>query len=138
MFSKSFSVLFILVLVSVLFSCGNQKSENKTTVTSETRDTVIQDKTKLAPKEEIRYSVGMGAIADLNYTGEGMLIGRVTKGKAGEKAGLLKGDILLEMDGETITNMVVYTRALAKYQKGDIAKILVKRNEQLMEMFVEF
>jgi len=134
MFSKISMILVFTFTIGIFFSCAPQKTGDS----KETADSSTVNSYGLKPDESIGYTVSMGVMPDLNFEGEGMLIGHVNKDRPGEKAGLLKGDILLEMDSTRITNLVSYTRALSNYKAGDEARIIIKRDDQLMEMKVSF
>ncbi|MCM1182360.1 MAG: trypsin-like peptidase domain-containing protein [Roseburia sp.] len=61
---------------------------------------------------------------------EGVYVVRVVKGSAAEKAGILKGDIIIEIDGEEITSMTQLQGVLEYYTAGTQAEVVVMRQEQ--------
>jgi S1-C subfamily serine protease len=67
---------------------------------------------------------------DYSFEGPGMRIDGVTESKPAFKAGIQKGDVILQMDDNIITNVMTYTKLLSTYKKGDTAKIKVKRNSE--------
>ena len=69
-----------------------------------------------------------GSIPDFGYAGEGILIGTVMPGSAGEKAGLKKGDIIIALNGKQVNDLKAYSDELSKYQPGDKVTLTVKRN----------
>jgi predicted metalloprotease with PDZ domain len=144
MFSTIKSLPIYFVLVFAVLACQNSSkqassSENDQDTTSmkEVLDEMKSDK-KAVPQERLTYTVSLGVMPDMNYEGEGMLIGHVNEGKTGYKAGLLKGDVVLEMGGEKINDLVSYTKVLGGFKKGDSTKITVKREDQLLSLLVEF
>ena len=57
----------------------------------------------------------------------GAIIGEVSPGLLGEKAGLNPGDIVTEINGRKITSAADMERALAGLKPGDIVTILFLR-----------
>lgn len=60
---------------------------------------------------------------------QGVYVVRVIKGSAAEKAGILKGDIITEIDGEEITAMTQLQGILEYYTAGTQAEVVVMRQE---------
>jgi len=60
----------------------------------------------------------------------GVFVEDVTAGFAAEKAGILKGDIIVELGGYKITCMAELSRALRKFKPGDTTTVTVYRNGQ--------
>lgn len=60
---------------------------------------------------------------------QGVYVVRVIKGSAAEKAGILKGDIITEIDGEEITAMTQLQSILEYYTAGTQAEVVVMRQE---------
>ena len=53
-----------------------------------------------------------GTIPDYSSEVKGLLLGGVGGGGPAEKAGLRKGDVIVEIGGQTIANIYDYTYAL--------------------------
>jgi S1-C subfamily serine protease len=85
-----------------------------------------------------RFKVGLGVIPDYMYDGKGMRIDGVSEEKPAQRAGLQKGDIVIKLGDSTITDMMSYMRALSAFEKGDSAKVIVKRGEEEVETKVKF
>lgn len=144
MFSTIKSLPIYFLLVFALFSCqnnsknaSNEASGQDTTSMKEVLDERQSDKINV-PEERLTYSVSLGVMPDMNYEGEGMLIGHVNEGRTGHKSGLLKGDIVMELGGKKINDLVTYTKVLGSFKKGDSTKIVVKREDQMLSLLVEF
>jgi serine protease Do len=71
-----------------------------------------------------RYSRQMG-----QEEPEGVVITQVAPNSSGEKAGLLRGDILLEVNRRPVSNPVDYTKVLEKIGKDKVILLLVRRKE---------
>jgi len=76
-----------------------------------------------------RFSVTLGVIPDHAWEGKGMRIDAVTKEKTADKAGLLKGDIVIRIDETEVIDIMTYMKALSGYKKGDKAKITYLRGQ---------
>jgi|TARA_B110000914_G_scaffold169205_1_gene149759 hypothetical protein len=87
--------------------------------------------TKNESQETPRFKVSLGVIPDYLYDGKGMRIDGVSKGKPAEKAGFQKGDIVIKLGDEEITDMMSYMVALSKYKNGDKVDVQISRKNQL-------
>lgn len=94
----------------------------------------LDDNGKLAFRKTVnesestpRFKVGLGVIPDYLYDGQGMRIDGVSEGKAAQKAGLKKGDIIVKLGDSTITDMMSYMRALSVFKEGDKTSVVIKR-----------
>lgn len=95
-------------------------------------------KTKNESEEAPRYKVSMGVIPDYMFDGKGMRIDGVSAGRPALKAGVKKGDILIQFDGEKIIDMMGYMKALSKTKKGDKKQIIVDRKGKEVKLTIEF
>ncbi len=75
---------------------------------------------------------------DYIYDGVGLRVDGVNLGKPGEKAGLLKGDIITKLGDFTISNIQDYMKALGAMKKGDTVKMIIKRAGEEKELSVTF
>lgn len=85
-------------------------------------------KTKNESEEVPRFKVGLGVVPDYLFTGKGMRIDGVSEDKPAQKAGLIKGDIVIKMGDSTVTDMMSYMRALSSFEKGNSTMIIISRN----------
>jgi len=85
-----------------------------------------------------RFSVTLGIVPDYMYDGEGVRMDGVSDGKAAARAGMQAGDVLLELGGYKVTDMMGYMEALGKFKKGDKVKATVLRNGESKVFDVEF
>lgn len=81
-------------------------------------------------KPKANRRVSTGTIPDFAFKGEGIKVGNVMPGSAGEAAGLLTNDIIIEFDGVKVTDLRQYSELLKKYQPGDVVAIKVLRGEK--------
>lgn len=95
-------------------------------------------KTKNESESTPRFKVGLGVIPDYLYDGKGMRIDGVSEGKPAQKAGLQKGDIVVQLGDSIVTDMMSYMRALSVFEKGDKTKAVVDRNGKQVKAEIEF
>ena len=106
----------------------------------------LDDKGKLAfqktkdtsDDDKPRFKVTLGVVPDYAYEGEGMRIDGVSDNKPASKAGLEKGDVVLQIGDEKVSDMTSYMRALGKFTKGDTVKVKVKRGSDVIEKDLTF
>lgn len=105
----------------------------------------IPGETKLAftptvQKETPRggYKVTMGIMPDYAYEGKGLKIDGVTEGKPAHKAGIKANDVLIELNGKPIQNIREYVGMLSQFKKGDKVPLKVERNQEIVELEVQF
>ncbi|OOG70557.1 M20/M25/M40 family metallo-hydrolase [Algoriphagus sp. A40] len=85
-----------------------------------------------------RFTVSMGVVPDYMFDGKGMRIDGVSEDKPAQAAGLLKGDVVVQMGDSTVYDMMSYMRALSAFQKGDSTKVVIERSGQKVEAVVKF
>jgi C-terminal processing protease CtpA/Prc len=69
-----------------------------------------------------------GTIPDYSSDAKGLLLSGVIGGGPAEQAGLQKGDVIVEIAGQTIANIYDYTYALDVLKIGQPAKVVYLRN----------
>jgi hypothetical protein len=74
-----------------------------------------------------------GTIPDYSSDAKGLLLGGVVGGGPAEQAGLQKGDIIVEIAGQSIANIYDYTYALDVLKIGQPAKVVYTRSGQRKE-----
>ncbi len=67
-----------------------------------------------------------------------MQITDVVKGGPAEAAGLKAGDLILEIDGKTVSSNDVLSDLIASYNAGDSATLTVRRDGNRTEIRVTF
>lgn len=95
-------------------------------------------KTKNESDKTPRFRVGLGVVPDYLFDGKGMRIDGVSDDKPAQKAGLKKGDIVIQLGDSLVTNMMSYMRALSTFKKGDKTKVVVQRGEESVEKLISF
>jgi peptidase M28-like protein/PDZ domain-containing protein/PA domain-containing protein len=74
-----------------------------------------------------------GTIPDYSTEAKGLLLGGVVGGGPAEQAGLQKGDLIVEIAGQTIANIYDYTYALDVLKIGQPAKVIYLRGGERHE-----
>ncbi len=72
-----------------------------------------------AENDRPRFKVTMGIMPDYLYEGSGIKVDGVTDQKPAAIAGIVKGDIIIELGGVKTTDMQQYVKALGGHNKGD-------------------
>jgi len=95
-------------------------------------------KTKNESEEVPRFKVALGVMPDYLFDGKGMRIDGVTEDRPAFKAGLQKGDIVIQLGDSTVVDMMSYMRALSTYEEGNTTKVTVDRKGERIEAEITF
>ena len=95
-------------------------------------------KTKNESDNAPRFKVTLGVVPDYMYDGKGMRIDGVSEDKPAQKAGMQKGDVVIQLGEHEIKDMMGYMKALSKFKKGDTTKTKILRNKKIIEVEVTF
>ncbi|HEV3073771.1 MAG TPA: M28 family peptidase, partial [Thermoanaerobaculia bacterium] len=91
-----------------------------------------------APAGDVRsYGASLGTVPD--YAGDGrpgVLIGGVRPEGAAERAGIRRGDLLVELAGTPIRDIYDFMYVLQRSKPGDIVRAVVDRGGQRLELTV--
>ncbi len=74
----------------------------------------------------------LGTVPDFAFSGSGVRISDVTPGGAAQQAGLQAGDILLNYNGQAMTDLQVYSNLLRESAPGDTVRLDIQRDAQLL------
>jgi hypothetical protein len=74
-----------------------------------------------------------GTVPDYTSDAKGLLLGGVIGGGPAEQAGLQKGDVIVEIAGQTIANIYDYTYALELLKIGQPVKVVYTRGTERRE-----
>lgn len=84
------------------------------------------------------FKVTLGVVPDYLFSGKGMRIDGISEDRPAQKAGLQKGDIVVKMGDNEVTDMMSYMVSLSKFEKGQTAKVTIDRSGELKEVEVTF
>ena len=99
---------------------------------------LVFKKTKNESEDAPRFKVTLGVIPDYLYEGKGMRIDGISVGKPAEKAGIVKGDVVVKMGEIDIVDMMSYMTGLSKFEKGNTTIVEVLREGEIIEVKVTF
>ena len=85
-----------------------------------------------------RFKVTLGVIPDYLFDGTGLRIDGISENRPAQKAGLQKGDIVIQLGAHEVTDMKTYMRALSKFENGNKTTVKVNRNGETVEADITF
>lgn len=80
--------------------------------------------------------VSFGTVPDYQFQGSGVKIDSLVPDSPAEKAGLLAGDILIQLDGNEIESLRAFSNFLKKLSPGQSVKAVVDRNGERVTVTV--
>jgi acetylornithine deacetylase/succinyl-diaminopimelate desuccinylase-like protein len=91
-----------------------------------------------APKEGDKVTTGgfkvrLGTIPNYAYDGKGVLIDGASQGTPAERAGLLRGDVLVKLGDVALENVYDLTYALGRFKPGDVVVLHYLRDGKPQE-----
>ncbi|MBS1731476.1 MAG: M28 family peptidase [Bacteroidetes bacterium] len=95
-------------------------------------------KTRDMEMRSVSLPVTLGVIPDYGYTGTGMRIDGVSKGKIAEHIGLKAGDVLLQLGEYKFVDVMSYMTALQHFKKGDKTTLHILRGTEEKIFELEF
>ena len=117
-------------IIKIILGTINKLDDSGKLVFTKTKDDSNDD----APK----FKVTIGVIPDYSFDGEGMRIDGVSDGRPASKAGLQKGDVVIQLGEHQVTDMTSYMKALGRFSKGETTKVKVKRGSEVVEKDITF
>ncbi|GJQ63175.1 MAG: hypothetical protein SCALA702_22280 [Melioribacteraceae bacterium] len=84
------------------------------------------------------FKVTLGIMPDFSGGSvKGLKIDAVMPDRPAQKSGMLRGDIIVSMDGKEVENIYDYMHRLGDLKKGQIIEVQVKRGEEIVKLEVE-
>ncbi len=77
-----------------------------------------------------RFSVSLGIMPDYSFSGNGVKVDGVTDGRAASKAGILTGDVIVQLGEHTTASVEAYMQALSRFKKGDSTQVKFRRGDK--------
>ena len=84
------------------------------------------------------FKVTLGVMPSYSAKVAGLKVDGVSEGKAAQKAGILTGDIIIQIGDLVIKDMESYMDALGKFEKGQTVPVKVLREEKEVVMNLTF
>jgi len=91
----------------------------------------VQESQQSATRTGLR--IYTGTVPDYTSNAKGLLLSGVTGGGPAEAAGLQKGDVIIEIAGQSIANIYDYTYALELLKIGESVKVVYMRGTERKE-----
>jgi len=94
-------------------------------------------------KQPARYGrnmkVTLGIVPDMvSNDNNGLRVDGVRKGGPADRAGIVKGDRVISIEGQPVTNIYDYMARLGKLKPGQVASVEIIRNEKKQILIVQF
>jgi len=94
-------------------------------------------------KQGARYGrnmkVTLGIVPDMvSSDNKGLRVDGTRKGGPADKAGIHKGDVIISMEGQPVTNIYDYMARLGKLKPGQVATVEIMRDGKKEVMIVQF
>ena len=89
-------------------------------------------------KDVPKFKVTLGIMPDYMFSGKGLRIDGVSKGKVADSYGILKGDIVTKIGNVDVLDIMSYMQGLSKYEKGEKALVEIKRGDKILSLEVIF
>jgi predicted metalloprotease with PDZ domain len=83
------------------------------------------------------FKVSLGVMPDYVFDGEGMRIDGVTEGKPAQKAGLIKGDVIIGLGDVAVKNIQDYMGALGKLNPGEQTRVKILRGQDTLSLPIQ-
>lgn len=93
-------------------------------------------KTKNESEEAPDFKVTLGVIPDYLYDDKGMRIDGISEERPAQRAGMIKGDVVIKVGEYEVTDMMSYMKSLSKFEKGQKIIVIVERNGAPLELEV--
>jgi len=84
------------------------------------------------------FKVTMGIMPSYTSNDEGLKVDGVSDGKPAQKAGILTGDLIVQIGELPIKDIQAYMDALGKFEKGQTVPVKVKRNKEVVTVMLTF
>ncbi len=84
------------------------------------------------------FKVTMGVMPSYTSSEEGLKVDGVTEGKPAQKAGIITGDVIVQIGSYQIKDIQGYMDALGKFEKGQIVPVKLKRQKEILTLNVTF
>jgi hypothetical protein len=89
-------------------------------------------------KHRTSFSVTLGITPDHVAEVKGLRVDGVTSDRPAERAGFLKGDIIIKMGDIEISDIYDYMNGLSRFRKGDSTTVVVERGIDTLSLMVVF
>jgi hypothetical protein len=99
---------------------------------------MVFTKTREVSMGKSSFKVTLGIMPDYTYSGEGVLAEGVSENKPAKKAGILAGDVLLQLGDYKFSDVQGYMKVLGKFNKGETTTVTLKRGNKTIQLEITF
>lgn len=101
-------------------------------------DKLAFTKTREVSAGKSSFKVSLGIMPDYTYSEAGVRVDGVSDNKPAQKAGILTGDVLVQLGDYKFTDVESYMGALNKFNKGESTNVKLKRGKEEITLPVTF
>jgi hypothetical protein len=105
---------------------------------SEDQGKLTFQKTAVRQSESPRFKVTLGVMPDYSWPNAGLKLDGVTEGRAAQLAGIKAGDLIMKIGEIDIQNIQDYMKILSMHEKGDKVDAIIIRNNEKVNLSIEF
>lgn len=99
---------------------------------------LVFTKTRAVQTGASTFAVTLGIMPDYSFNGNGVRIDVISEGRPAQKAGLIPGDVVVQLGDYPVTSLETYMNALNKFKAGDTTQVKIKRTGQIVETAITF
>lgn len=98
------------------------------------------DLVKTVTEEDLssNLKVSLGVVPNLSYKADGILVGDLEESSIAQKAGILQGDIIVQIDNSAVLDLQAYINALTKVNIGDTSSVTIVRGKETKTLPLQF
>ncbi len=89
-------------------------------------------------RQRAAFKVTLGIMPDYIAQVKGVKVDGVSPDRPAERAGILKGDVIIRLGTLVIDDMSAYMNALTKFSKGDSTTVIVERGKDTLNLPIVF
>ncbi len=94
--------------------------------------------TRNAEQAKSSFKVTLGIMPDYAYEGKGLRVDGVTEGKPASKAGIMQGDIIIQLGEYKVQEIQEYMKALNHFSKGETSTVSILRGQETRTFPITF
>ena len=102
----------------------------------ETRPVFTEAGPKGPSQSRTSFKVTFGIIPSYSSNAIGLEIDGARKGGPAEQAGMKKGDIIIEIEGKSISNIYDYMYRLAELKTGQSVEVTIQRGDKELKLIL--
>jgi len=85
-----------------------------------------------------RFKVSIGIMPDYTFSGQGVRADGVIDGRPAQKAGVMAGDVIIQLGEFLVTSVETYMQCLNRFEKGQSSTVTVRRGKDVKEFPISF